>query len=334
MMTLTKRQLGQYFTRQQTWLLPQVINFINSTGAKIIYDPFAGNGDLLKIAKDLGIKKTVGLDIDPRLGWKLNDSLVNIPRLKDSIIITNPPYLTNYSAKRKKIFEQISKYFTSTNYTDLYQIALEKCLDKGAGVIIIPETFINSSFPKDRINSITILEDNPFEDTENPVCIVCFDGKRKPLSVVQLYKNNVLIGSLSYFESLRLKPLNSVLFKFNDVGGPIALRAVDTTDPKRPIAFMRREELDYDLAKIKHSSRLITVIQTDFLYNKLDALIEHSNLLLDDFRKKTKDILLSPFKGNRKDGIRRRRLDYATARAILETASEKVIPNRNKVLPT
>lgn len=331
-MSSTKRQLGQYFTRQQTWLCPQVVDFIRSTGARVAYDPFAGNGDLLKVANELGIEKTVGLDIDPKLGWKLNDSLIKIPKISNSVIITNPPYLTNYSAKRKRIFDQVSKYFTSTRYDDLYQVALEKCLDEGAGVIIIPETFINSSFPKNRLNSITILEDNPFEDTENPVCVVCFDGICKPLNDVKLYKNNTMIGSLKYFESLRLKPSNSVPFRFNDVNGPLALRGVDTTDPKKPIAFMRKERLDYDLAGIKHSSRLITIIQTDFSRNKLDALIDNSNALLADFRERTKDVLLSPFKGNRKDGLRRRRLDYATARAILEAASERVMPSKKQRL--
>lgn len=332
-MLSTKRQLGQYFTRQQTWLRPQVVAFIKSVGAKIIYDPFAGNGDLLKIADVLGIRKTVGLDIDPRLGWEINDSLVNIPRIEDSIIITNPPYLANYSAKRKNIFEEVSRYFISTNYDDLYQIALEKCLESGSGVIIIPETFINSSFSKDRLNSITILEENPFEDTENPVCVVCFDGKRKLPSDIQIYKNDSPIGSLEYFENLRLKPLNSIPLRFNDINGPLALRAVDTTDPKKPIAFMRKEMLDYDLAGIKHSSRLITIVQTDFSHKDLDALIEHSNTLLADYRERTKDVLLSPFKGNTKDGLRRRRLDYSTARAILETASEAVMPRNTLMLP-
>jgi hypothetical protein len=93
---------------------------------------------------------------------------------------------------------------------------------------------------------------------------------------------------------------------------------------------MRKEELEYDLAGIKNSSRLITIIQTDFPINKLDTLIAHSNIILAAFRYKTKDVLLSPFKGNTKDGSRRRRLDYSTARAILETASEKASHNKNQ----
>ena len=333
-MTSMQRQLGQYFTRHDTWLRPHVREFIKHVGARIAYDPFAGEGDLLNVARDFGIKKTIGLDIDRSLGWKWNDSLIHIPKIENSIIITNPPYLANYSAKRKGILNQVSKYFDSTNYDDLYQIALEKCLDGGGiGVAIIPETFINSSFLKNRLNSITILENNPFADTENPVCVVCFDGTWKQLSDIKIYKNDLLIGSLEYFEKLRLKPHSSVPFRFNDVNGPIALRAVDTTDPKKPISFMRKERLVYNPAGIKHSSRLITIIQTNFSSAKLDALIKRSNVILADFRKKTQDVLLSPFKGNRKDGLRRRRLDYATARAILETASEHVMPGKDQVLP-
>ncbi len=319
-----KQQLGQYFTRRQIWIRPQIVKFIKSARAEIIYDPFAGDGDLLKTAQKIGFRKIVGLDIDAKLKWKNNDSLINIPRIKKSMIITNPPYLTNYSAKRKKIYSKVKKYFKSSVHNDLYKIALEKCLDHGKGVIIIPETFINSSFPKNRINSITIVEENPFEDTENPICIVCFDGKEKPLREIYLYKNNELIGSLEKLEKLRLRPTRKFSFRFNDTSGSLALRAVDTTNPEKPIMFMRKEALTYNLLKIKHSSRLITVIKTSFTGKQFDTLIEISNNILKEFRYKTADVLLSPFKGNKKDGSRRRRLDYSTARAILESAGEKV----------
>jgi hypothetical protein len=47
------------------------------------------------------MKRIKGLDIDSSLAWCRNDSLKDIPVLKTGIIITNPPYLTNYSAQRK-----------------------------------------------------------------------------------------------------------------------------------------------------------------------------------------------------------------------------------------
>lgn len=318
-----KRALGQFFTKKKYWLLPQIINFIKYSKAKIAYDPFAGNGDMLKAVKNLGFSRLIGLDIDQNLNWKYNDSLVNIPKIKNSIIITNPPYLTNYSAKRKKIYEHVSKYFETCKYDDLYQLAIEKSMNNNYGIMIVPETFINSSFPKTRLISLTIMEENPFGDTENPVCVICFDNKNKSLDNVKIFKNNKYIGTLGYFEKLRLKPSKNLNIKFNDLRGEIALRAVDTTNPNRLISFMKKGELNYDLRNIKYSSRLITIINIPSVNGKLNKLIQESNNLLKKYREITNDILLSPFKGNRKDGIRRRRLDYETARAILEMVYNK-----------
>jgi len=101
---IKKQTLGQFFTKNNFWLKNHILKFIKSTNAEIAFDPFAGSGDLLKAAKQIGFKKTKGFDIDKSLNWKINDSLLSIPKIKNSIIITNPPYLTNYSAKRKNIY--------------------------------------------------------------------------------------------------------------------------------------------------------------------------------------------------------------------------------------
>ena len=324
---IKKRSLGQFFTKNEFWLKDHILKFIKSTGAKIAFDPFAGAGDLLSIAEKIGFKKIKGLDIDKSLNWKQNDSLINIPKINNSITITNPPYLTNYSAKRKGIYENVKKYFDVCKYDDIYQLAIEKCLINDYGAMIIPETFINSKFPKNRLVSITIIEDQLFNDTENPVCVICFDNKNKIYDKIEVYKNNELLGSLGYFEKMRRIPHKNIYMKFNVSNGQIALRAVDTTNPQKPISFMRPEEIDYDLTNIKHSSRLITVIEVDVNKKIIDKIIEHSNNLLFDFRRKTRDVLLSPFKGNKKNGERRRRLDYMTARAFLEDAYELAIPD-------
>lgn len=322
-----KRSLGQFFTKHDFWLKNHVLEFIKSTSAKIAFDPFAGGGDLLDVAQKIGFEKIKGLDIDKSLMWELNDSLLNVPKIENSIIITNPPYLTNYSAKRKGIYENVKKYFDICSYDDIYQLAIEKCLINDFGVMIIPETFINSGFPKNRLVSVTIIEDQLFNDTENPICIICFDNKNKTYDQIDVYKNNELIGKLGYFEKMRVIPHKNIYMKFNAPKWQIALRAVDAVNPQKPISFMRPEEIDYNLADIKYSSRLITVIEVNADNQIIDKIIEHSNKLLFDFRKKTYDILLSPFKGNKKNGERRRRLDYMTARAFLEDAHELANPN-------
>lgn len=318
-----KKQLGQFFTKQNHWLLPHIVDFIKSENKKIAYDPFVGDGHLLRAVENLGFEKFVGLDIEPNGKWKYNDSLINIPKIENSIIITNPPYLTNYSAKRKKIYDKVAKYFENCGYDDLYQLAIEKCLNNDCGIMIIPETFINSSFPKYRLHSLTILENNPFEDTETPTCVVCFDNKIKSLDKIRVYKNDAFLNSLNFFEKQRIKPKNTVKIKFNDVKGKIALRAVDTTNPSKKISFMKKEDLDYDLIGIKHSSRLITIINIPDIKEELSVFINKANKILNKQRETTQDVIFSPFKGNRKDGKRRRRLDYLTARAILEKAFDK-----------
>jgi hypothetical protein len=325
--TVKKQSLGQFFTKNDFWLKNHILEFIKNTGAIVAFDPFAGGGDLLEVAKKIGFKKIRGLDIDDSLSWEQNDSLLNIPKINNSIIITNPPYLTNYSAKRKGIYDNVEKYFKICDYDDIYQLAIEKCLKNDFGVMIIPETFINSKFPKHRLVSITIIEDQLFNDTENPICVICFDNKEKQYNQIKIYKNDKLLGNLGYFEKMRRVPHKNIYVKFNSSSGQIALRAVDTTNPQKPISFMKPEEIDYDLSDIKQSSRLITVIEMEADDVSVDKIIKYSNNLLLDFREKTFDVLLSPFKGNKKNGERRRRLDYLTARAFLEEAYELACPS-------
>ena len=324
---MKKAVLGQFYTKKDYWLKKHIQEFIASCKCKIAYDPFVGNGDLLKVACDLGFKKTKGLDIEPLPEYEKNDSLVSIPKVENAIIITNPPYLTNYSAKRKGVYDKVSKYFDDTKYEDIYMIALDKMLNAQDYVVaIIPETFINSSFKnKFKLHSITILEENCFNDTETPVCVACFDGKVKSFDKIKAYKNEKYLNTLGHFENLRLKPNKNVKIEFNNIKGNLALRAVDTTNPSKTIRFMKKDELDYDLKGIKESSRLITIIKTPIDNNSIfNDFISESNSILENFRSTTNDVLLSPFKGNMKDGRRRRRLDYETARAIIEQAYLKI----------
>src|SRR3989338_8534396 len=318
---------GQFNTKRDIWLKEHIKRFIISTKAAVAYDPFAGDGHLLEAARSIGFQETIGLYIDKKLDWAKNDSLLHIPTIDNAIIITNPPYLTNYSAKRKGVYQSVERYFSNSEYDDIYLIALERMIQTQKYVVaIVPETFINSNFKqKHKLNSITIIEDNCFDDTETPVCVLCFDGRVKDPKAIKVYKNDEYLNTLRYFEEMRIKPSKNIEMAFNDSAGNIALRAVDTTDPNSMIKFMRKDELDYDLNNIKQSSRLITLININKLNrNELDLFLEECNKVLFCFRDRTKDVLLSPFKGNMKNGRRRRRLDYETARAMLEIAYEKV----------
>ncbi len=316
-----KKKFGQYFTKKDLWLKPQIIEFIKKSNCTIAYDPFAGNGDLLKISCEYGIKQIKGLDIDKNLSWETNDSLKKIPHIDNAIIITNPPYLTKYSAHRKKI-DIDYEYFDK--HTDLYQLAIDNMLEAQDYVVaIVPETYINSRFFEknlSRVYSVTILTENPFDDTENPVCIVCFDKTSKIPPQIKVFIDDNYLNVYSYFSELRLKPKNNYSIRFNVQNGKLALRAVDLTTNDKKIRFYSKEELNYDLSRIGDSSRLVTIIDLDCSDIDIKDLVSECNRILENYRNKTFDVTLSPFKGNTKDGKRRRRLDYRTARCIIEIA--------------
>ncbi|MCQ2965813.1 MAG: hypothetical protein MJ250_03630 [Alphaproteobacteria bacterium] len=316
-----KQQLGQFFTVKELWLKPQILDFIKESKREIAFDPFAGAGNLLKVAKSIGFTKTKGMDIDENLSWEINDSLVRIPKVENSIIITNPPYLAKQSASRLKI--DLTTYFSKEKYDDLYLIALDKMIEVSKFVVaIIPESFINSNYTqKNLLHSITILEENPFADTENPVCVACFDGIKKDFSEIKVYKSDKFVNTLSDIFKIRIEPQNTKKISFNDLNGWLGLRAVDNTDDKTFIKFDFKENINYDWAnKIKISSRHITLIDVDVPIEQRQKLIDRANLLLNQIRQQSADVLLTPFKGNTKKGIRRRRLDFRLARAIIEKA--------------
>lgn len=330
-MTALKTLYGQFFTTTNSWLTEHVKEFIKISNKEIIYDPFAGNGDIFNELKKSGYHKNKGFDIDPSLGWELNDSLINIPVVNNSIIVTNPPYLTNYSASRKKINKDLVSYFEDSKYSDLYLIALERCLESSDYVVaIIPETFLNSNFTnKNRLKSVTILQKNPFADTDTPVCVCCFDNDFKDFSQINVYKDDEYINNLATIDSYRIKPHKNIDINFNDKNGWLGLRAVDLTDPNRMIKFDLKENIDYDWENsIKVSSRLYSLIEIDIPNNKKEEFIKVCNELLILLRKNTSDIIFSPFKGNMKNGIRRRRIDFKTARAIIEKAYSIVYSER------
>lgn len=331
-MNTKKVTKGQFFTKASLWLKQQVIDFIKDSKCSIAYDPFAGAGDLIKISSMYGISQTKGLDIDETLGWEVNDSLSNIPHVDNAIIITNPPYLSNYSASRKKVYDHVQKYFENSTYDDLYLISLDRMLEAQKFVVaIIPETFINSNYKnKNKLASITVLEDNPFEDTDTPVCVACFDGKVKDFSKIKIYKNDKYVFTLEDLENLRISPNNSIKIRFNVLSAWLGLRAVDTTNPKNMIKFDYKENFDYDWSKgIKVSSRLLSVIDVNVPETDRDRYIAECNEILIKLREESQDIILSPFKGNMKNGVRRRRLDFYTARAILERAYKNLYGGDN-----
>lgn len=326
-----KQNLGQFNTKNDVWLRSHIKEFIMDCGCDTIVDPFAGGGDLLYMFPE---HRWVGYDIDPAMGWEINDGLLDVPYWDNAIVVTNPPYLAKNSANRNDL--ESYKYFEDNNYEDLYQLAIYRVLAKYEhSVFIIPETFFLSKFFRAYIYSYTVIEENPFTDTDCPVCVVCFhkDGDFMKLisNNYDVYKNDkylfnreTLEDITSKFELHRLDdytyhsmPIGNITF--NDLNGNLGLRGVDGVEPLDDISFTypTEEHLKYPLDSIKDSSRAITIINVKNV-EITDKFIQIANIFLADFRIATHDVVLSPFKNNNKLGMRRRRLDYYWARKIIE----------------
>ena len=335
----TKRDLGQFFTRDSVWLRPHIRAHIESLSNqyRLCVDPFAGDGHLLELAQKMGFE-IQGHDIDENIcaskQWgEPNDSIRRVIRHEQAFVLTNPPYLAKNSAKRMKspMVEYFEAGFIPTLddsrlnvLDDLFKLAIEQTLAKyDDSIWIVPEAGIQDldDLPhwKDRLHSVTILEDNPFDDTEHPVCVMIFSAS-KPIQ--EIWKNDELLGKYDELkkehDEFSKRPSKSIPMKFNEPSGVLGYRAVDGTreDGSMRIRFCREEELGYSRKDIKRTSRHMTYIGVNLHGDVLDATIERANLLIDEYRKRTHDVFLTAFMGNNKTGERRRRLHYTLARVL------------------
>lgn len=321
---------GAHYTERRNWLCEPVIDLLRKYFGSIadahVLDPFAGNGDMLNAVKELFNSVSIsGLDLYADK-WIKNDSLKNIPSLGAALICTNPPYLAKYSAKRKGVWPLVEEYFATTKHDDLYLLAIEKMLELGVPVIaIIPETFVTSGCFRDRLERVVVLEKiKPFTETEVPVCVACFSAYKS--GDFEYYRDEEFVGlysSLAGAARVPLDPIKKVSIRFNDPNGLVALKAVDGVAQLDKIRFMDARNFAYSDKKIKVSSRLMTKISVGGLsQDQVGGLVSRANEILLGIRMAGGDAALSPFKGNNKAGVRRRRLDYALARRILTAAMQ------------
>lgn len=180
----SKKDLGQFFTTNSNDIL---YGFENYIVGKIVIDPFAGSGDLLRWAERNGAAAVSGLDIDPKLVNKeitLNNSLKSIPNAQ--FIITNPPYLAkNKMSKKQKII------YSMNEYEDLYLLSMKKILEASPdeGIIIIPVNFFSAEnsntlrveFMKQyNISKVNYFRNRVFADTTYNVVAFHYIRKSTP----------------------------------------------------------------------------------------------------------------------------------------------------------
>ena len=319
-----KRASGRYYTRGNPFQLEPFQTWAKASNLEqqAALEPFAGAKDIPQLieAASLQCRAWALFDIEPGAeGVLQRDTLADFPN-GFNVCITNPPWLARNSATRRGL-----PFPESTRHDDLYKYALEKCLTHcGWVAAIIPEAFIRSGLFLQRLQDFISLvpetkdgatQENSkrdtsymFEDTEHPVGLALFAPH--VTSDVKVWRNNQLLGGINELRRHLPQPSSNRSIVFNDPDGNLGLIAIDNT-VSASIRFCPPAELkDYP---IRVHCRSITKIGVPW-----DVDIEMLNTRLATIREKTHDVFLTAFKGMRRDGHYRRRLDWALSRAIVD----------------
>lgn len=331
-----KRASGRYYTRGNPFQLKPFQTWAKelNLAQQIALEPFAGAKDIPQLidAAHLQCQDWAFYDIAPAAqGIVERDTLADFPT-GFNVCITNPPWLARNSATRRGL-----PFPEATQHDDLYKYALEQCLTHcGWVAAIIPEAFIRSglflqrlrdfislvpqkqtSYPSDKGNKRVSVHPPDkgggggsvmFEDTEHPVGLALFTPD--VTSDVRIWRNNQRLGGLNELRKYLPMPSSNRSIIFNKPNGNLGLIAIDNT-VSASIRFCPPEELkDYP---IRVHCRSITKIGVPW-----DVDIDILNTRLTTIREKTHDVFLTAFKGLRRDGHYRRRLDWALTRAIVD----------------
>ena len=339
---LNRRSAGQWMTCGNPFYTEFVCRWVEERFDGIEHimacEPYAGKLSLVKhlndslpsvashmswSAYDVAPQEIGNRDVDGIEITRCN-TLFDIPDAPYDIIVTNPPYLASNSARRRRLdFPFDRSGIGIARPSDLYQFALDTCLASAdVCVMLIPESFITSNYDKSRCDAIVSLRGDMFDDTDCPVCLALF-GRERSNETTIVANDGTVIGELGEIRKASDDLIGNVMhdIRMNDPSGDVALFGVDSPSGAT-IRFDVGDAIPSE--DVKQSSRSMTRMScTDG--TKIDgAVIEHANEILSEWRMMTSDVLMTPFKGVRKDGKYRRRLAFKEAQAILSKAIDDV----------
>ena len=306
-----KRAWGQFYTTGNPFCLPPFRRWAQQAQIqnRVVLEPFAGANHIIRALQSQGLcEHFAAYDIAPAaVPVVRRDTLRRFPRGFD-VCVTNPPWLARNSASRRRL------PYPQTAHDDMYKHCLQLCLQHCAYVAaILPASYLQSGLFRQRLQTYILLHGGMFHDTENPVCLALFAPS--PTRDVNVYYDHAKIGQLSELAHHIPQPKRNRQSRFNDPHGALGFISFDNTR-EASIRFCDANEIDPHA--IKTSSRFITRISGDF--HAPSKMVVALNGMLAEFRSNTGDVFLTPFKGMRKDGQYRRRMDFAFARRLINAA--------------
>ena len=301
---MNKRADGMYFTRGNPfnniafsgWAAECRLRQAN------VQEPFAGQNSLIETLQGMGLcNKFTSFDIHPQHNKVAKrDTMKRFPT-NHEVCVTNPPWLAKNSATVRRL------PFPDTQYDNVYKCAVNECLQNCSWVAaLVPESFIKSGLFQNRLTHFVSLSAKMFQDTGHPVGLALFSPETT--QDVMVWHDSELVGQLSMLKK-NMPSDDKIPVRFNIPKGNVGLIALDNTRTES-IRFCEVKELaEYE---VRSSGRHITKIDVD---GKIK--IKEWNNCLTSFRAITKDVLMTCYKGIRKDGQYRRRLDWGLTRSII-----------------
>ena len=304
----SKRARGRFYTAGNPFALAPFRDWAERAGlpGRRVLEPFAGAGSLIRMLQELSLcGDFAAYDIEPAArGVRRRDTLADFPSGFE-VCVTNPPWLARNSATRRGL------PYPGGAHDDLYKRCLELCLAHCPRVAaLVPASFLQSGLFQARLEHYILLHRILFDDTENPVCLALFGPE--PTAAVHIHHDEEYVGDLQ--ELARSLPVEKRArdLRFNDPTGALGFISFD--DTRRPsIRFCGADEIQ-DHA-IKTSSRFVTRIGG--CGRVTPAQIARLNRSIAAFRRDTADVFLTPFKGLRRDGQYRRRMEFTLARKFI-----------------
>lgn len=309
-----KRQHGRFFTMSKSpFELPAFQEWAQMAGlpAAPVLEPFAGGNHIIHALQEIGLcEGYASYDIAPaHKAVKKRNTIRTFPKGFE-VCVTNPPWLARNSATRRGL------PYPTRKYDNVYKHCVELCLANCEYVAaLLPASYLQSGLFRERLHTYILLHNLIFADTENPVCLALFAGARRAGEDINIYYDDEFIAPLSALERKIPLARKDRKVRFNDPGGRLGFISFDNTR-ESSIRFCAADEIEE--YEIKNSSRFITRISGDF--GNVRRLIGTLNAMLDELRRETKDVFLTPFKGMRSDGYYRRRMFFSQARELIDAA--------------
>ena len=279
-----------------------------------VLEPFAGMGKLITHLQDVQLCRAyAAFDIQPgRSDVAIRDCFTDFPK-GFHVCITNPPWLAKNSATLRRL------PYPDCGYNDLYKFALHLCLHHCPYVAaLVPEAFIRSGLFLNRLQAFISINSPLFRQTNHPTGLALFGPNQKEGQLcrdIDLWADDRYLGGYYQLYRQYVPPLmaNKSRIRFNRPDGNLGLIAYNLISGPS-IRFCAPEEIEG--YQIKPSSRFITRIAIEDSIPPLADL----NQQLATFRQRTSDVFLTSYRGLRKDGAYRRRMDFRLARRLLQAS--------------